>query len=44
MINSAGDEFFLPDDPDYFWINLRAVTNGTCLLKRMPNADHYFKG
>ena len=44
VINSAGDEFFIPDDYDYFWTNLRAATNGTALNRRLPNAEHSCAG
>ena len=34
LINSAGDEYFIPDDSDYFWMELRAATNGSALVRR----------
>ncbi len=44
LINSAGDEFFLPDDADYFWSDLRTATNGTAMVRRLPNAEHSCAG
>jgi len=44
LINSGGDEFFLPDNSDYFWTNLRTVTNGSVTIRRIPNADHSCAG
>jgi len=41
---SSGDEFFIPDDWDYFWTNLRTATNGSVLGYRIPNAGHTFDG
>lgn len=44
LINSAGDEYFIPDDSDYFWMELRAATNGSALVRRLPNAEHTCAG
>ena len=44
LVNSAGDEFFIPDDADYFWGNLVAATNGTVMVRRLPNAEHSCAG
>ena len=44
LINSAGDEFFLLDDADYFWSDLRTATNGTAMVRRIPNAEHTCAG
>jgi PhoPQ-activated pathogenicity-related protein len=44
LINSAGDEFFLPDDSDYFWPDLRSATNGSAMVRRLPNAEHSCAG
>lgn len=44
LINTAGDEFFIPDDPDYFWPNLIEATNGTAMMRKIPNAEHSCAG
>ena len=44
LINTAGDEFFFPDDSDYFWTNFRAATNGGGMVRRIPNAEHSCAG
>lgn len=43
VVSSSGDEFFIPDNTYSYWRNLRAITSGTAMLKRVPNADHSFK-
>jgi PhoPQ-activated pathogenicity-related protein len=44
LINSAGDEFFLPDDYDFFWNDLRAATGGSVMARRLPNGEHSCAG
>jgi PhoPQ-activated pathogenicity-related protein len=44
LVNSAGDEFFIPDDSDYFWTNFRTATNGSAMVRRLPNAEHSCAG
>ena len=36
LINSAGDQFFLPDSSQFYWKNLK----GEKLLRYIPNTDH----
>lgn len=44
MFTTSGDEFFLPCDTRNFWNELVQVTDGTALLRRLPNAEHSMKG
>ena len=44
VVNTLGDEFFIPDDSDYFWDDLVTATNGTVLARRLPNTEHSMKG
>lgn len=43
-VTTGGDEFFLPDDTYAFWDDLIAATDGTALLRRLPNAEHSCAG
>jgi PhoPQ-activated pathogenicity-related protein len=40
VINSAGDQFFLPDSTQFYWNDLR----GEKYLRYVPNSDHSLKG
>jgi len=39
MINSAGDQFFLPDSAQFYFKDLR----GKKYLRYVPNSDHSLK-
>ena len=39
VINSAGDQFFLPDSTKFYWNNLK----GPKYLRYVPNSDHSLK-
>lgn len=43
-IVTSGDEFFLADDTHYFWQDLTAATDGSALMRRIPNAEHSCAG
>lgn len=40
VVTTSGDEFFIPDDSKYYWSDLNQVTNGTVLMRKIPNAEH----
>jgi PhoPQ-activated pathogenicity-related protein len=40
VIVTSGDEFFLADDTHFFWNDLLNATDGTAMLRRLPNAEH----
>jgi PhoPQ-activated pathogenicity-related protein len=43
-VTTGGDEFFLPDDTHFFWNDLVAATDGSAMLRRLPNAEHSCAG
>lgn len=42
VVSSSNDEFFIPDDTWNFWKELEVMTEGSALLKRIPNCDHSY--
>ena len=40
VVTTSGDEFFIPDDSSYYWKDLQQITNGTVLMRKIPNAEH----
>ena len=44
VITTAGDEFFLLDESHAYWSDLVAATDGSVLLRRLPNAEHSCAG
>jgi PhoPQ-activated pathogenicity-related protein len=40
MVNSAGDQFFLPDSSQFYWDSLRGEKH----LRYVPNTDHSLRG
>ncbi|CAF1411980.1 unnamed protein product [Rotaria sordida] len=43
LIQSTGDEFFMPDSEDFFWDELQSATSGG-YLRYMPNTGHGLGG
>jgi PhoPQ-activated pathogenicity-related protein len=39
VVTTSGDEFFLAEDTHAFWNDLRAATQGSAMLRRLPNAE-----
>ena len=44
VMTTAGDEFFLADDTHFFWTDLMSATDGSAMLRRLPNAEHSLTG
>ena len=44
VVTTGGDEFFLADDTHFFWNDLKAATDGSAMLRRLPNAEHSCAG
>lgn len=44
MVTTGGDEFFLGDDTHFYWTDLLAATDGSILIRRLPNAEHSCAG
>lgn len=40
VVSGSNDEFFIPDNTHTYWNDLRSVTAGSAMLKRIPNCDH----
>jgi PhoPQ-activated pathogenicity-related protein len=40
IVNSAGDQYFLPDSSQFYWSDLK----GEKLLRYVPNTDHSLRG